>query len=119
MRCDDSDRRDRRGTCLAVVQLSLNPETDSNSYSDADSEQPTQSISAASSIFAHLQVKLERDNGGSIERLILPKLTHCLTICSLFAVTLPAPDSVPAAQDVDAGVVEWHPSPRTLQIFRH
>lgn len=109
----------RRGTCLAVVQLSLNPETDSNSCSDADSEQPTQSISAASSIFAHLQVQLERDNGGSIERLILPKLTHCLTICSLFAVTLPALDSVPAAQDVDAGIVEWHPSPRTLQIFRH
>lgn len=70
MRCDDSDSRDRRGTCLAVVQLSLNPKTDADS--DTDSEQPTQSISAASSIFAHLQVQQVRDNGGSIERLILP-----------------------------------------------
>lgn len=72
MRCDDSDSRDRRGTCLAVVQLSLNPKTDADSDSDTDSEQPTQSISAASSIFAHLQVQQVRDNGGSIERLILP-----------------------------------------------
>lgn len=70
MRCDDSDSRDRRGTCLAVVQLSLNPKTDSES--DSNSEQPTQSISAASSIFAHLQVQQVRDNRDSIERLILP-----------------------------------------------